>query len=184
MRERPRRLTGPEIDRLGREAFINLFLASSCFTAQVEQLCREEGMAMSHYVVLWFLARRHAPDGVPMGAVADGHLNRASDATRLADRLIHLGYLEPDRGPRPARRSAAMTPGGREVFVRLTRKVKAAASRAVESLERWRGRRAVGAARQGVVGRGRGAGDAPSSGRGRVARRTGAAKPARRGRKR
>jgi len=126
MRERPRRLGEPDIDRLGREAFINVFLASSRFTAQVEQLCREEGMAMSHYVVLWFLARRHAPDGVPMGAVADGHLNRASDATRLADRLIRLGYLERLTAAHDRRVVLVrMTPAGRDVFVRLTRKVKA-----------------------------------------------------------
>jgi DNA-binding MarR family transcriptional regulator len=102
-----------------------VFLTSSRFTTQVEQLCREEGMAMSHYVVLWFLARRHDPDGVPMGAVADGHLNRASDATRLADRLIRLGYLERLTASHDRRVVLVrMTPAGRDVFVRLTRKVK------------------------------------------------------------
>ena len=43
----------PTIDRLGREAFINLFLAAGRFTDEVEATCRVEGLTMSHYTVLW-----------------------------------------------------------------------------------------------------------------------------------
>jgi DNA-binding MarR family transcriptional regulator len=76
--------------------------------------------------VLWFLCRRPAPDGVPMGAVADGHLNRASDATRLADRLIALGYLERLSSPKDRRVVLVrVTAAGRDAFVRLTRRIKA-----------------------------------------------------------
>jgi DNA-binding MarR family transcriptional regulator len=81
-------------DKLGRESFIALFLAVRQACAEVEALCREEQIAMSHYTVLWFLARRREREGVPMGAVIDGHLNRASDSTRLADRLTALGMIE------------------------------------------------------------------------------------------
>lgn len=126
MPAKPKRLREPTIDRLGRETFINLFLASDRFTAEVEKLCRDERIAMSHYVVLWFLSRRHAPEGVPMGAVIDGHLNRASDATRLADRLSQLGYLE--RFPAAHDRRVVLvrvTPAGRDVFLRLTRRIQA-----------------------------------------------------------
>jgi DNA-binding MarR family transcriptional regulator len=126
MTTKPRRLREADIDRLGREAFITLFLASSRFTEEVEQLCKAEGIAMSHYVVLWFLSRRHAPDGVPMRAIIDGHLNRASDATRLADRLTALGLLE--RAPSSADRRVVLvriTTAGRDLFLRLTRQIKA-----------------------------------------------------------
>jgi MarR family 2-MHQ and catechol resistance regulon transcriptional repressor len=123
---KPRHLREPEIDRLGRETFINLFLASSRFSEQIEKLCREEQLAMSHYTVLWFLCRKHAPGGVPMGAVADGHLNRASDATRLADRLKKMGYLERTTSPEDRRVVLVrVTPAGRDVFLRLTRRIKA-----------------------------------------------------------
>ena len=126
MSGKPRRLREPEIDRLGRETYINLFLASNRFTDQIEKLCREEQIAMSHYTVLWFLCRGHAPDGVPMGAVADGHLNRASDATRLADRLTKLGLLERWNSPEDRRVVLVrVTPAGRDVFLRLTRRIKA-----------------------------------------------------------
>jgi DNA-binding MarR family transcriptional regulator len=113
-------------DRLGREAFISLFLASSRLTAEVERLCREEQIAMSHYTVIWFLARRIEPEGVPMGAVIDGHLNRASDATRLADRLIALGMIE--RLASPADRRVVLvrlTEKGRDLYVRLTQRIQA-----------------------------------------------------------
>ena len=125
MTGKPRRLREDEVDRLGRESFINLFLASRRFTDEVERLCRDEQMAMSHFVVLWFLSRRPTPDGVPMGEVADGHLNRASDATRLADRLITLGYLERLSSPKDRRVVLVrVTEAGRNVFVRLARRIK------------------------------------------------------------
>jgi len=126
MTGKPRRLREPEQDRLGREAFINLFLTSNRFTEDVEQLCREEDLAMSHFTVLWFLVRRHEPEGVPMSQVADGLLNRASDATRLADRLTKLGHLE-RFGSATDRRVVLVrvTEQGRRVFLRLSQKIKA-----------------------------------------------------------
>ena len=126
MSSKPRRLHEPEEDRLGREAFINLFLASNRFTAEVEKLCRGEQLTMSHYTVLWFLVRRHRPEGVPMSQVADGLLNRASDATRLADRLTGLGYLERSASADDRRVVLVrVTASGRKVFLRLTRRIKA-----------------------------------------------------------
>lgn len=109
------------MDRLGREAYIQLYLASRLFTEQIEKLCKEEGLAMSHYIVLWFLSRRDEADGVPMGAVIDGHLNRASDATRLADRLAERGCIERLTSPGDRRVvRIRLTNAGREVFERLT----------------------------------------------------------------
>jgi DNA-binding MarR family transcriptional regulator len=113
-------------DRLNREAFIGLQLASGRFSAEVEKLCRDEEISVPHYTVLWFLARRKEPDGVPMGAVIDGQLNRASDATRLADRLTALGFIE--RLASPADRRVVLvrlTDKGREVYLRLTRRIRA-----------------------------------------------------------
>jgi DNA-binding MarR family transcriptional regulator len=125
MTKKPKRMPEPAIDRLGRETYINLYLLSRRFTEQVERICRTERIAMSHYAFLWYLSRRHSPDGVPMGAVIDGHLNRASDATRLADRLTDLGYIE--RLASPADRRLVLvriTDEGRDVFVRLTRQIR------------------------------------------------------------
>ena len=119
------RLREPEVDRLGRETFINLSLLSRRFGDQVEQLCRAERLTESHYVVLWVVCLKNQPEGVPMGAVADGHLNRASDLTRLCDRLTTMGLLE--RFPSTTDRRVVLvrpTQTGRDVFVRLTRRIK------------------------------------------------------------
>ena len=113
-------------DKLGRESFIALFLASGKLVAEVEALCREEQITMSHYTVLWFLARRREREGVPMGAVIDGHLNRASDSTRLADRLTALGMIE--RLASEADRRVVLvrlTARGRDTYLRLTRRIQA-----------------------------------------------------------
>jgi hypothetical protein len=54
----------------------------------VQQICREEGLSQAQYVALWVLCLSDAPEArLPIGAIADGLLNRASDTTRLVDRL-------------------------------------------------------------------------------------------------
>lgn len=117
----PRRLDG-----IARDAFIHLYLASDRFSTEIEKVCREEKIAMSHYTVMWFLARRGETDGVPMGAVIDGHLNRASDATRLADRLCELGFLERLASPGDRRVVLVrLTEPGRAAFARLTTRIRA-----------------------------------------------------------
>lgn len=125
MSSKPRRLREPDLDWLGRETFINLTLLSRRFGEDVEKLCRDEKLTMSHYVVLWVVCLEHQPEGIPMGAVADGHLNRASDLTRLCDRLTTMGHLE--RLPSTTDRRVVLvraTRAGRDVFVRLTRRIK------------------------------------------------------------
>jgi MarR family transcriptional regulator, 2-MHQ and catechol-resistance regulon repressor len=124
--DKSKRVREQPADRLGREAFINLFLASGRLTADVEKICREAGLTMSHYTMLWFLSQKSDGGGVPMGAVIDGHLNRASDATRLADRLTSLGLIE--RLSSPTDRRVVLiraTDAGRAVFETLTRRIQA-----------------------------------------------------------
>jgi DNA-binding MarR family transcriptional regulator len=122
---KPARLRESGIDSLGRETYINLYLLSRRFTDEIDRICRTEKIAMSHYAFLWFLTRRHSPEGVPMGAIVDGHLNRASDATRLADRLTDLGYIERLASKNDRRVVLVrLTETGRDVFVRLTKQIR------------------------------------------------------------
>lgn len=116
----------PDIDRLGREAFINLFLTAGRYTDEVEATCKAEGLTMSHYTVLWVVCLSESPPGVPMRIVADGLLTRAADATRLVDRLVQDGYVtransEDDRRVVLVR----ATRSGRALFRRLTTRIKA-----------------------------------------------------------
>lgn len=121
-------------DRLGREAFISLFLASNQFDEQIEQLCRAEGISHPQYTVLWVLCLADAPGGLPMGALADGLLTRSADATRLVDRLLAAGHVI--REPSPGDRRVVLvspTEQGLRLFERLTAEIKALHRR------QWRG---------------------------------------------
>ncbi len=118
----------PELDRIGRESFITLFLAAGRMTEEVEAVCKAEGLTMSHYTVLWVvcLDAPENPDGVPMRAIADGVLTRAADATRLVDRLTREGLVA--RRPSDQDRRVVLvrpTRSGRSLFERLTRAIKA-----------------------------------------------------------
>ena len=113
------------MDRLGRETYINLFLAANRFTDEVESICKEEGLTMSHYTVLWVVCLSADRRGVPMRVVADGLLTRAADATRLVDRLTRDGYVE--RATSEDDRRVVLvraTRSGRAVFQRVTAAVK------------------------------------------------------------
>jgi DNA-binding MarR family transcriptional regulator len=113
-------------DRLGRNAFISLFLTSSRFTGDIEQLCKAEGVSHSQYSILWVLCLADAPDGLPMGALADGLLHRAADATRLVDRLVASGHVVRTQSDSDRRVViVAPTELGRATFQRLTDGIKA-----------------------------------------------------------
>lgn len=115
----------PETDRLGREAFINLFLAAGRFTDEVEAICKANGLTMSHYTVLWVVCLSSSREGTPMRVIADGILTRAADATRLVDRLAKDGYVERANSDED-RRVVLIRPtrSGRAVFKRITSAVK------------------------------------------------------------
>jgi len=112
--------------RLTRDAHISVIVAGNRFVDGMERICREEGISQSQYVALWVLCLTDDPAaGVPVGAIADGLLNRASDTTRLVDRLVQAGLVE--RMPNPSDRRGVLvraTPAGRKVFDRLAPRVR------------------------------------------------------------
>ena len=112
--------------RLTRDAHVSVIVAGNRFVDGMERICREEGVSQSQYVALWVLCLADDPEvGVPVGAIADGLLNRASDITRLVDRLVQVGMVE--RMPNPADRRGVLvraTPAGHGVFERLAPRVR------------------------------------------------------------
>jgi DNA-binding MarR family transcriptional regulator len=112
---------------LARDVHVNLLLLSSRSLDALEALCRDEGITHAQYVALWTLCLADDPDaGLPVGAVADGLLNRASDATRLIDRLERAGLVERMRNPNDRRGVLVRpTPAGQTVFAELTPRVQA-----------------------------------------------------------
>ncbi|MGZ4717761.1 MAG: MarR family winged helix-turn-helix transcriptional regulator [Acidimicrobiales bacterium] len=117
-----RPLREPRAVTLGRNVHLNVMLLANRGYDQVDEICREAGITHAQYVALWVLCLAEDPDaGLPIGAVADGLLNRASDTTRLIDRLERAGLAE--RFPNPDDRRGVLvraTPKGRHVFAELT----------------------------------------------------------------
>src|SRR5262245_37134338 len=113
-------------ERLTRDAHVSVIVAGNRFVDGMEKICREEGISQSQYVALWVLCLTDDPAaGLPMGAIADGLLNRASDTTRLVDRLVQAGLVE--RMPNPTDRRGVLvraTAAGRKVFERLAPRVR------------------------------------------------------------
>jgi DNA-binding MarR family transcriptional regulator len=115
-------LREPKAVRIGREIHVNVLLLANRGLDALEQICHQEGITHQQYVALWTLCLADDPDsGVPVGTVADGLLNRASDTTRLIDRLERAGLAE--RRPSPTDRRSVLvraTDEGRRVFAAVT----------------------------------------------------------------
>jgi MarR family multiple antibiotic resistance transcriptional regulator len=122
---RPRRESSAV--RLGRSVHLNIVLLSSRSLGQLDEICRTVDITHAQYVALFVLCLAEDPDaGLPIGEVADGLLNPASDTTRLIDRLERAGLTE--RLPNPADRRGVLvraTKMGKAVFEAVTPKIQA-----------------------------------------------------------
>jgi DNA-binding MarR family transcriptional regulator len=112
----------PKAVRVGRDTHLNVLVLAQRNLDALEVICQEHGISHAQYVVLWTLCLADDPDGgVPIGTVADGLLNRASDTTRLVDRMERSGLVE--RVPNPSDRRSVLvraTRRGREAFAAVT----------------------------------------------------------------
>ena len=122
---RPRRRPTAAGDHLNRDAYIYLSVLSGQFSADIERICAERELTEGHYRVLWVLCLS-GEGSLPMGSIIDGVINKASDTTRLVDKLERLGMVT--RRPSPLdRRSVLVRPTarGRRTFAALTERIKA-----------------------------------------------------------
>ena len=145
---------------------MNVLLLANRSLEQFEAICRTEDLTHSQYVALWTLCLADDADvGIPVSAVSDGLLNRASDTTRLLDRLEKAGLVE--RLPNPADRRGVLvraTPAGRKRFEAVTPKLQAVPRNPMGEPHPRRGPRAPPAARQGTLGKRRRTCESLSSG--------------------
>lgn len=112
---------------VGRDAHLNVLVLADRNLAALTAVCQPEGITHQQYAALWSLCLADDPDtGIPIGAVADGLINRASDTTRLIDRLERTGLAE--RVPNPTDRRSVLvraTDDGRRVFATVTPRLQA-----------------------------------------------------------
>lgn len=117
----------PRAVRVGRDVHVNVLLLANRGLDALDGICQAHGITHQQYVALWTLCLADGAEaGLPMGAVADGLLNRASDTTRLIDRLAKAGLAE--RLPNPTDRRGVLvraTADGRRVFAAVTPKLQA-----------------------------------------------------------
>jgi DNA-binding MarR family transcriptional regulator len=122
-----RKLREPRAVRLGRSIHLNILLLGNRSSEQMDEICRESGLTHPQYVALFTLCLTDDPEaGLPIGAVADGLLNRASDTTRLIDRMERAGLVERLRNP-DDRRGVLVRPTrkGQKAFAEITPKTQA-----------------------------------------------------------
>jgi len=100
-------------------------LASTSLSVDIEDICASEDLTEAHFRVMWVLCREADVQGLAMGDIADGLINRAADLTRLVDKLEKLGFVSRVRAAEDKRRVIAkITPAGRRAFERLARQVQ------------------------------------------------------------
>ena len=119
----PRQLREPRDVARARNVHLNILLLANRSLEQLETICQAADLTHAQYVALFVLCLTPGADvdGLPIGSVADGLLNRASDTTRLVDRLERAGLAE--RFPNPDDRRGVLvraTEKGRHVFAEIT----------------------------------------------------------------
>lgn len=128
--------TGRGRTRLARDAYVTLHVLDSALTRQVEQCCRARGLTQAQFNVLWVVCLWEDPAGPPIGAIADGLLTQAADASRLVDRLVAGGHVTREPSPEDRRISHVRpTPAGRKVLADLVEEVDGLHRRQLETLD-------------------------------------------------
>ena len=112
-------------DHLNRDGYIYLSILAGRFGADIERICSAHDLTEAHYRVLWVLCLSGSRAPLAMGDIVDGVINKASDMTRLVDKLERLGHVVRSTSPFDKRRVLVKaTASGRRVFAAITRDVK------------------------------------------------------------
>lgn len=93
--------------------------------SELDAACALEGLSATQYPLLWVLCLQTDPEGLPLGSIADGLVNRAPDVSRLVTRMEDAGLVERHRSADDARVvKVVATPRGHQAFMATTARVK------------------------------------------------------------
>lgn len=114
-------------DDLNRDVYILSNLVAARFSRDIERICSEEKITEAHYRILWVLCLSESQNGLTMGEIVDGLVNKASDATRLVDKMERQGLVTRTFSHTDKRKViVSVSMAGRRVFSRLTPNIKRA----------------------------------------------------------
>jgi len=101
-----RRLKQPQFSSPAQEALLSVIVAANALNEFMDRLCEEFKITRAQYNVLRILRGAH-PGGHPRSEIACRMLDRASDITRLVDRLQARKLVKRSRGSADQRQAVA-----------------------------------------------------------------------------
>ena len=115
-----RRLKQEKFESPLQEAMLNLLVAANHVRERVDRVCEQYGITNAQYNVLRILRGAH-PAGYPRCEIACRMIDRASDITRLIDRLEQQKLVVRDRSDEDRRLSITrITQKGLDLLERMT----------------------------------------------------------------
>jgi DNA-binding MarR family transcriptional regulator len=99
-----RRLKQPHFSSPAQEAVLSILVAANTLNQRMDRLCEEYKITRAQYNVLRILRGVH-PGGHPRSEIACRMLDRASDVTRLVDRLQARRLVKRTRGSEDQRQA-------------------------------------------------------------------------------
>ncbi len=99
-----RRLKQPQFSSPAQEALLSVIVAANTLNDLMDRICEEYGITRPQYNVLRILRGVH-PEGHARNEIACRMLDRASDITRLVDRLQARGLVKRSRGDHDQRQA-------------------------------------------------------------------------------
>jgi len=92
-----RRLKQPQFSSAAQEALLSVIVAANTLNDLMDRICEDYGITRPQYNVLRILRGVH-PEGHARNEIACRMVDRASDITRLVDRLQARGLVKRSRG--------------------------------------------------------------------------------------
>lgn len=99
-----RRLKQPQFSSPAQEAALSIIVAANTLNERMDRLCEDYKITRAQYNVLRILRGVH-PRGHPRSEIACRMLDRASDVTRLVDRLQARRLVKRTRGSKDQRQA-------------------------------------------------------------------------------
>jgi DNA-binding MarR family transcriptional regulator len=120
-------MTKNRFDELAPVIYLLSNVMSDRIRNDLDLLCRKEHITIAQFPVLWTLYLSNTKDGLPMSEISDGLVTRASDTTRLVDRLVEAGLVSRSQSNEDRRKILInITKKGRTVFERVSPEIKLA----------------------------------------------------------